>query len=252
MNNKVDWPFCKGSKQVTGMKLPEYLEWANGTGDFKKKLFLPPIQRGFVWKPKQIVDLWDSLLRGMPIGSLMLIHMSKDQEGRCIGDHKTTEEIDNDAMGLLDGQQRTLAMLLGLPNAQPSQHCLWIDLGENGQASSPFELRITSKTQPFGFQRFAHVRLSRHDRKEARKRYDEKYPEHEKKLDYDLFDSNESNEIEQPRPWKTDKSIELFVRLRDAWGAFRNTSDKVKFIENIKHILQSHEINEDRIASLYV
>lgn len=248
MSDNVNWPFCNGSKQVTGMKLPEYLEWANGTGDFKKKLFLPPIQRGFVWKPKQIVDLWDSLLRGMPIGSLMLINMSKGQEARGPGAHETTE-IDNDAIGLLDGQQRTLAMLLGWSCTQPSQHCLWIDLSENGQAGSPFELRITSKAQPFGFQRFAHVRLSRHDRKEARKRYDEKYPEHKIKLDYDLFDSK--NEIEQPRPWRAVKSIELFVRLRDAWGTFRNTSDKVKFIKNIKDILQSHEVNEDRIASLY-
>jgi len=247
MSDNVDWPFCKGSKQVTGMELPKYLEWAEGTGNHPKKLFLPTIQRGFVWKPWQIAQLWDSLLRGMPIGSLMVSKLSKDQKASNFTTRET-KDIDTEAMGLLDGQQRTLAMLLGWSCTQPSQHCLWIDLGENGQAGSPFDLRITSKTQPFGFQRFVHVRLSRHDRKKARESYDEKFPKHEKRFDYDLFDLNE---IEQPRPWKTDKNIALFVRLRDAWEAFRNTSDKVKFIENIKHILLSHDVNESRLARLY-
>lgn len=32
---------------------------------------LPSIQRGFVWKPKQVEDLWDSLLRGYPVGSFL-------------------------------------------------------------------------------------------------------------------------------------------------------------------------------------
>jgi len=166
MSDNVDWPFCKGSKQVTGMELPKYLEWAEGTGNHPKKLFLPTIQRGFVWKPWQIAQLWDSLLRGMPIGSLMVSKLSKDQKASNFTTRET-KDIDTEAMGLLDGQQRTLAMLLGWSCTQPSQHCLWIDLGENGQAGSPFDLRITSKTQPFGFQRFVHVRLSRHDRKKS-------------------------------------------------------------------------------------
>ena len=34
---------------------------------------LPSIQRGFVWKPKQIEDLWDSILRGYPIGSFYFL-----------------------------------------------------------------------------------------------------------------------------------------------------------------------------------
>ena len=37
----------------------------------KTKVELPSIQRGFVWKPKQVEDLWDSLLRGYPIGSFL-------------------------------------------------------------------------------------------------------------------------------------------------------------------------------------
>jgi uncharacterized protein with ParB-like and HNH nuclease domain len=32
---------------------------------------LPSIQREFVWKPDQIIDLLDSLMRGYPVGSFL-------------------------------------------------------------------------------------------------------------------------------------------------------------------------------------
>ena len=38
----------------------------------KKIITLPTLQRGFVWKPYQIEALWDSILRGYPIGSLLI------------------------------------------------------------------------------------------------------------------------------------------------------------------------------------
>jgi uncharacterized protein with ParB-like and HNH nuclease domain len=36
-----------------------------------KDLFIPAIQRPFVWLPDQITRLFDSLMRGYPIGGLM-------------------------------------------------------------------------------------------------------------------------------------------------------------------------------------
>jgi len=51
---------------VQSLRIGDYLNWAGGRAEIP--LMLPPIQRGFVWKPKQIQELWDSLLRGMPIG----------------------------------------------------------------------------------------------------------------------------------------------------------------------------------------
>ena len=43
-------------------KLAKWLDWA---GELDKSVFvaLPMIQRGSVWKPGQIIDLWDSLLQ---------------------------------------------------------------------------------------------------------------------------------------------------------------------------------------------
>lgn len=229
MSSRSTWPFADDKQQVRGMKLPEYLTWATGNGQHEKKLLLPPIQRGFVWKPKQIVDLWDSLFRGMPIGSLMISKLSAGQEGSDLNTKETKNVID-EAMGLLDGQQRTLAMLIGWPSASSSRHCLWLDLTEEGHAGSPFEIRLTTQAQPFGLQRISQARLSRHERREARKNYDsdKSHPDYLSKRDYELFAAKE--EREQPRPWKAGNPG-LFIRVKDAWCAFINSKqDKAEFL----------------------
>ena len=67
---------------VRGMPIIRFLEWAQASEerisspDVGKAgvpedgvLALPPIQRTPAWRPRQVVDLWDSVLRGLPIGS---------------------------------------------------------------------------------------------------------------------------------------------------------------------------------------
>ncbi|MDR2637063.1 MAG: DUF262 domain-containing protein, partial [Zoogloeaceae bacterium] len=63
------------------------------------KFDLPNIQRGFVWKPSQIENLWDSLLRGFPIGAII----SNEMEGK---------------LQLIDGQQRVTSIALGCIDLQ--------------------------------------------------------------------------------------------------------------------------------------
>ena len=36
------------------------------------KLILPSMQRNFVWEPRKICDLFDSLVSGYPIGTFLL------------------------------------------------------------------------------------------------------------------------------------------------------------------------------------
>ena len=36
-----------------------------------RQYFLPAIQREFIWKPEQIISLFDSILRGYPISSFL-------------------------------------------------------------------------------------------------------------------------------------------------------------------------------------
>src|ERR1035437_6184672 len=68
-----------------------------------KQVALPTVQRGFVWKPSQIENLWDSLLRGYPVGSFVLSY-----DGSSNGS--------NAPLDLLDGQQRATAICLGFGN----------------------------------------------------------------------------------------------------------------------------------------
>ena len=39
--------------------------------DLDSKIYLPAIQRDFVWKPEQIEMLFDSLLKDYPLGTLL-------------------------------------------------------------------------------------------------------------------------------------------------------------------------------------
>ena len=64
-------------------------------------LTLPTVQRGFVWKPYQIENLWDSLLRGYPIGSIVLTQAKIDE---------------NTKFEIIDGQQRVTTICLGMFN----------------------------------------------------------------------------------------------------------------------------------------
>jgi uncharacterized protein with ParB-like and HNH nuclease domain len=60
--------FFEEGRGIRIVDLPGWLDWSSGN-QTKYKVALPMIQRGFVWKPNQIIELWDTLLRGMPIGS---------------------------------------------------------------------------------------------------------------------------------------------------------------------------------------
>ncbi|MDP4659792.1 MAG: DUF262 domain-containing protein [Opitutales bacterium] len=85
--------------------------------------FLPAIQRKFVWSDKKIVALFDSIMRGYPIGTLLIW---KTKENIC--QRKFTEIFTNDINPrtlftepndkekhlVLDGQQRLQALLIGL------------------------------------------------------------------------------------------------------------------------------------------
>ena len=44
------------------------------------KLFLPAIQRKFVWSEEQITKLFDSLMRGYPIGTFLFWQIDKEKD----------------------------------------------------------------------------------------------------------------------------------------------------------------------------
>ncbi len=112
---------------------------------------IPAVQRGLVWHPRQVVELWDSLSKGYPIGSFLAYRQGS-------GD---------DLPKLLDGQQRynAICMGTGLPEdgvfrKQPragqahgpwrsSQAHLWARLaGEHGELA----FMVCTTCHPWGFQ----------------------------------------------------------------------------------------------------
>ncbi|MHC5354711.1 GmrSD restriction endonuclease domain-containing protein [Myroides sp. LJL115] len=125
------------------------------------KVTLPSIQRGFVWKPKQVEDLWDSIMRGYPIGSFLL-----SQNGQ--------------KYDLMDGQQRSTSIFIGYHNPYADSHnhktwslkkipVLWIDLKPtNISNTSKFSFRLITSSHPWGYQaKDNNQKLSVSDRRNA-------------------------------------------------------------------------------------
>lgn len=164
--------FFEEGRGIRIVKLPDWLGWSSGKKDAEYRVALPMIQRGFVWKPNQIIELWDTLLRGMPIGSLMVSEVM----GASVGlmDKTLQENSDGNCLGLIDGQQRTLATLVGwpLPEGTPYSHRLWVDFADEPAPGQLVRLRVTTLNQPFGFQRNnPNTKLSLDDKRRAKEMF---------------------------------------------------------------------------------
>ncbi len=134
--------------------ITDYVSWFldKANSDYES-IQLPPIQRNSVWNSYQVERLWDSILRGFPIGSFLLSPRKKADTTRSIYSKEQTKSRD-DGYFLLDGQQRTRAILLGFkPN---SDSRLWIDLDprllfDNSEFNDrQFLFRLITKYQPWG------------------------------------------------------------------------------------------------------
>jgi len=111
----------------------------------KSEVKLPSVQRGFVWKPQQVENLWDSILREYPVGSFLL--------------QKT-----GDTYYLMDGQQRATSIFLGFFNPYTNTDAtkawaikgelpvVWIDVCPKEKTdTSKFLIRLTTRSHPWGY-----------------------------------------------------------------------------------------------------
>lgn len=135
---------------------------------------LPSLQRGAVWRPNQVELLWDSILRGFPIGSLVVTRKLKRQKTRSGAHADALPWGDAYTDHLLDGQQRANAIALGYldpfafaPAVKESpQTLLWLDLMPSGveleqlslqpvpgfaPSTRSYLLRVTTQAHPWGF-----------------------------------------------------------------------------------------------------
>lgn len=74
------------------------------------RIGLPDLQRPFVWRDNKVRELFDSMLKGYPIGYIMLWESPVDYETRkaAIGDN--TKTYDEPKELVIDGQQRLTAL----------------------------------------------------------------------------------------------------------------------------------------------
>ncbi|MHA1169220.1 MAG: GmrSD restriction endonuclease domain-containing protein [Candidatus Hodarchaeales archaeon] len=137
----------------------------------KNRFLLPAIQREFVWKPDQIIRLFDSLMKGYPIGSFLFWRVEKKNNGG-IKDYQfyefikeyTTKKITHNPKAsvvgkesitsILDGQQRLTALYIGLKgtysfkvpykrkNAYPSRKLFLNLLSESKNPDLKFDFRF--------------------------------------------------------------------------------------------------------------
>lgn len=78
------------------------------------RIGLPDLQRPFVWKDNKVRELFDSMLKGYPIGYIMLWESPIDYEDkkRTIGDSSKTYEEPKELV--IDGQQRLTALVASM------------------------------------------------------------------------------------------------------------------------------------------
>src|SRR5271166_2710294 len=100
---------------------------ALAVGRMNRQYFLPAIQREFVWKPEQIVQLFDSIMRGYPISSFLFWELKPENRDKWQvyeflekahhgGTHNQLASTDGvTSLSLvLDGQQRLTSLMIGL------------------------------------------------------------------------------------------------------------------------------------------
>lgn len=132
-----------------------------GTGS--EVIAVAGFQRNAVWKEFRVEELWDSILSGFPIGSILL---APYQEERNIGYRKAQitksgNYPDTILSGsgvdyiIVDGQQRMNAIALGfMPFSPDARARLWIDLAEPANRNqTTYEFHLCTQENPFGVYR---------------------------------------------------------------------------------------------------
>jgi len=74
-------------------------------------LRVPQFQRSFRWDGKDVLSLFDSILRGFPFGSLLLWQREAEAEDLLIGALHVEAPARSDALWVVDGQQRVTSLV---------------------------------------------------------------------------------------------------------------------------------------------
>ena len=208
---------------------------ASWTSD-DSEVLIPALQRGLVWKPRQAELLWDSILRGFPIGSFML-----------------SDIVNNEGAGkyyLMDGQQRYNAISIGFNTVPDARAVLWIDLIPPSSKSSTrsFWVKATTMPHPWGFENDDDAnRLKTTEKRKAINKF---------KLKGNIY--NDLFSLTETWPFKANLPIPLFCLLEAAEKSY----DENTFVNETLSIFNAtdfsfrkifnEKFNQSDIALIYL
>ena len=113
--------------EARGFRVEQILEEAaNG------RLRIPPFQRPLRWKSKQVIEFFDSIRRGFPVGDLLLSRDLANREALRFGPCAVDAPEQHAALWVIDGQQRITALVACLMRNDPTPKgdywAIWYDL----------------------------------------------------------------------------------------------------------------------------
>jgi hypothetical protein len=170
---------------------------------------LPALQRGAVWKPQQIEALWDSLVRGFPVGSFLIAPFDPDR-GLQKAKHQQRDTLDP-THHLLDGQQRSTGIALGFLNPWTTREevkaALWVDLAEPAASSDmAFVFRVVTHAHPWGYNRIdPSSPITANAKRQAMKAYRQAAPAE--------FATTRPNQFPLSRVWPFEAELPIPVSL---------------------------------------
>ncbi len=88
----------------------------------KGRIRVPSFQRGLKWGRQQVLDLFDSVYRGLPIGSLLLFRRDAPATQLHLGPLSFDAPEAPAAWWVVDGQQRLLSLAISLTRPLPLPH----------------------------------------------------------------------------------------------------------------------------------
>lgn len=122
------------------------------------KVYLPALQRKFVWGKPQIELLFDSLMRNFPIGTFLFWNLDKQVANNYVffeflkeydqrhpyNIRKVGSFLNPEIIGVLDGQQRLSSMYIGLQgtHTEKAPYMRWAD--DNAYRKSQLYLNLLS------------------------------------------------------------------------------------------------------------
>ena len=115
---------------------------------------VPEFQRELKWDRKDVLDLYDSIYRGYPIGALLLQVRDAKAQKVILGPLVIDAPEMKDALWVVDGQQRLVALAGGLarptpfPPSRPDPYLVYFDAADGSFNSPPHQGDIPSTWVP--------------------------------------------------------------------------------------------------------